>query len=68
MNPSSNVQHRKTTAYWYAVGWSDATGEPDLAQEFSEFAAEKARAYYQEEVSTLRSIPDLWREFREVKP
>jgi hypothetical protein len=61
----SPVEQRRTCAYWYAVGWSDGTGEPDRADEFSRFAEDEARAYYDEtcEVYSLKSVPDQWKVF-----
>lgn len=57
------VSRRKTAAYWFAAGWSEATGEPDRAQEFAEFAAAQATAYRGRMVWHLGSVISQWAEF-----
>lgn len=54
---------RRDCAYWYAVGWSDATGQPDIAQEFGEYARVQAESYRAGEVCSLPSVTDQWRTF-----
>lgn len=61
---NKSVTTRVTAAYWYAVGMSDGTGQPDRAQEFSEYVEREAKAYHIHHTSTfLASIPDQWRAF-----
>lgn len=53
----------RTTAYWYAVGYSDGAGTPDLASSFSYYVAARADDYRDELVTSLPSIPDMFAEF-----
>lgn len=59
------LERRRTAAYWYAVGWADASGETDIADVFADYARNQAKEYYTERTSHLRSVPDQWQEFRE---
>lgn len=63
----TQTQRRALAAYWYAVGHADGSGEPDQAEEFKRFHEEQARAYYDHEVSSLSSITDAWRQFKEAQ-
>jgi hypothetical protein len=59
----NDVQRRKTSAYWYAVGRHDVAGGADRSDQFAEFAEKQAAAYYAGEVTFLASVLDQWREF-----
>lgn len=59
----TDVAHRATCAYWYAVGHSDATGDNDLADGFKKYVEAEATAYYGGEKTSMSSIPDQWKRF-----
>lgn len=65
----TDIERRRAAAYWYAVGWADANGTDDIAQEFSEWAADQARAYYDpsSKVYSMQSVPDQFKAYNREK-
>lgn len=63
----TDTMRRRFAAYWYAVGHADATGDTDLAEEFSRFALAQAEEYYGGKTSMMASIPEQWKQFMETR-
>lgn len=59
----NDSERRRSAAYWYAVGRSDATGGPDLSSEFADYARSEADRYYSGEGFFLPSVPQQFVNF-----
>jgi len=70
---NKDVHNRKTSAYWYAVGWHDSMADAgveveDHSHEFAVFAATEAEHYYVGHVFMLQSVSDQWKRYLTGEP
>jgi hypothetical protein len=59
----TDIERRRTAAYWYAAGIADGSGAPDRSDDFANFARAEAEAYANGETFHLPSIMDQWKRF-----